>query len=437
MNGDSVNKLGTKARTLLQKRRVLLGIVLLCGLWGLRKPLSHAILDGPQSPDVDRDCGIILYETLSKPTLRDTGAWWVGPWQPVARYYRPITITLFWLELKAWGMQGLRGFTLVHAASHLALLALAFLFFAELLGKAPAVVGVSLYAVHFADRLTLPAADVALDIWKDNCDVWCATAIIGCLWALLRYLTTARRGWLCAAVFLFVVAICIKEGGYQIPFMVVLLLWHQRRLRSHWWVAAIFFVLAALGWKYRLWALGGWGERTGANRMWPMRWANDAAGLRGGMVTNDYLTLSIIAYALGFYYMLQRKLKPVLIYGSLATLGLVLTAYRLDMPVAEVASRLLVEEPWSRLPFAIVTVWLYWRLYKRRERGQIYAYLFIAIAFIPLSSQPMTSNHALYFVALGWGLFLGYAVIDLWEIVTAHPAVARLMHRPALATPTT
>ncbi len=398
------------------RRRVLLVLILLAGLYGLQAPIKHVLRGTPAGVVVDHDTTLLTNEVLRKPTFHDTGAWWTGTWCPEAHYFRPLTITGFWLEYRIFGPQGNIGFTLVHIVSHLILLAIAFLFLAELLGLAPAALATLIYATHWAGNLTLPTADEALTIWKDSCDVWCTTFYVAALWAYLLFLKRGGTKRLLLAIGLFLISIGFKEVGYMVPFMLLLLLWHQRQWKTHWWSAAPFFVLGAICWCYRLWALGGWGARTGANRSWMLRWANDAMGLRGGMVANDFLTLAIIGAFVALYLAYNRRYLIALGFAALTAVAVCATAWKLEMTVENTLWRLIVGEPWLRLPFAVATVWMYWRFLKNRWRDQVYAYLFIVIANMPLAVQPITSNHAYYFLALGWGIFLAYIVIDAWQL---------------------
>lgn len=400
-----------RARRFQPRRRWLLCLILLAGLWGVRGTLVNALHDPHQTISVDHDTrDILVPEVQRKPTFRSTGAWWHGSWCPDAQYFRPATITGFWLEYQLFGPNGYAGFTLVHLSSHLLMLCIAFALLSALVGGKIAATAVVLFAVHANQLLGQATAEEALKVWKDSCDIWCTCVYLTSLWLYLKYLRSDKKSWLAASILTFLVALTFKEIAYMVAPFTLLLLWYEKKSRTHYLSALPFFALGGLMFCYRWWVLGGWGARTGQNHSWLIRWLNDAAGLRGGMVANDYLPLSVVCFVVALGLLVSRRYAWALIAVLMGGLCIYLTSIYMSATLEDTLLRYAIPDLYKRVVPAGMSVYLYWQFLRYRERGQIFAYLMIAITFVPLAVQPITSAHALYLVALGWSLFLTYTL---------------------------
>jgi hypothetical protein len=341
-------------------------------------------------------------------TLAQSSKWWTGSWAmgPDFPYYRPLTSVVWWLQFRAFGVDGLAPFLIIHALWHIAV-ALALLgFLSALTGKRTAIAAVCLFTsgvLH--DLLGVATSQYALTKWIDDPDLSCSLFIVLALWAWLRYLRADGKWWTAAA--LYVVAVLWKESAYVVPLFAVLLMWHERTWRREWfWLAGITVVLVAL----RTWALGGGGYSFGSNGAW---WPKFVTETQGGMIA-QYLcsgdTLHAVPVALVAAAFMAYRRRWAWAAGW-CVVGVVTFAvyYRFSQSIeyrwAIVFSSAFV---WKAvyLGFMGVVTAQWWR---SGNRAQWLGYGWILVAYAPMLHGPVTT-HGLYFVAVGWALWAAAAV---------------------------
>lgn len=389
-------------------------LILIGGLWGARRSVEWIIQPPQTNIKADLDCIWIMTGIEPTETFAGTLRWWTGPWcMEFIPYYRPMTSTLWWFQYQLFGMEGLRSFTVVHLISHLLLLLLATRFFMLLLGTRLGALAVGLYAVHAAALLSLPTARAAFPVWKDSCDIWCAMAYVGSLTAYLHYLRSERPRFLMGAYGFFVLAISFKEMAYTLPFLAVLLAWYEGKLKSQARELAGFFGIAAAAWAFRWWALEGWGFRTGTNGAWLQRGLLVIGGPLGILaVRNDWFPVAILLLITAAGFAMKRGGGRIA--WGLAGLGMAAWVYSsavVQLSPLDLSFRLLMLETWVLVLWVGFFLLLFARFLQRRERGQIFGYGWAVITQLPLLTQPIGA-HGLYFVALGWAVWLAYAMTD-------------------------
>ncbi|HVF09816.1 MAG TPA: hypothetical protein VNA16_03390 [Abditibacteriaceae bacterium] len=399
--------------------------VLVCGLWGLRVTYDFV----RALPDTDIIAGDPVDTTLIVQGLEATSgweqtlSWWTGPWVAwtgkgsIASFYRPLTSLLWWIEYRAFGRQGLYGFTTVHALSHLLVLMAALLFLRELLGLKIATLSVCLYGLHLPYySFNLPDCIYALPMWKDSPDLWCSAAYLVSLWCFLKFMRGSSKWWLGSSICCFIVALSVKEMAYTLPFALLLLLYHERKLVSHWRFAVPFYLVAAGAFAFRFWALQGYGFRFGTNGSWADRWLLNVVGGApvARLLYGDGFPLAIACLVAALLWGLtgkSRRWQLALVVA--ASWGLWLSArqgHEFEDPFYyQLAGSLL---PWKNALLTLALLFLMWRFIANRQRGQAFGWLWVVITYIPLMTAPIT-QHALYLVALGWSIWLAYALSDI------------------------
>ncbi len=399
-------------------------LVLLCGLWGVSGSLHY--FSSQRSTDVrsfDADTHYFYYAWEENPHFEDTLKWWYGPWgQKFRPFYRPIPSLLFWTEYKLFGVNGFFNSVVVLLLSHFLALLFIWRFLVDLLGERDGTLSACVWGASLGHYLLWMAPNAALFAWKDNVESWHALAFTACIWAFLRFLKTENRRWQISALFLFWVALCVKELAYMAPFILLLICWHQKKLREQWHNVLPFFALAGVMFFFRLWALQGMGFRMPGNAAWKFRLFNDNLG--GGftrVVNGDCLMLSVILFVVGLWWIIQRRQKQGTaqkskLFGgislvTLSALSLFYTAYKTDLSVVNTSSRFLIEGEWVALPLLSLMFFFWWRFFQNKNRHQIFGALFALIVYAPLTSGPNTP-HIFYYPSLGWSIWLAYGLLD-------------------------
>lgn len=430
---------------LKERHRVALGllIVLLCGVWGIRSAqVVHPSYHGADILKGDPiDTPYIIAGLERSPSFQDTLSWWHGTWIQGEEipFYRPLTSLAWWGQYQIFGRYGLFGFMAVLALSHLLVVFLMFLLLRELLGLRIATLSAGLFALHATlTPFLLPSGLWALIHWKDNPEPWCSAAYIVSLWCFLRLVRGAPSRFLVFSLLAFFVAICFKEMAYTLPFMLLGLLWYEKKLVTHGRFTAPFFALAALMFAFRFWALGGMGFRFGTNGSWLSRWLmNLFGGAPMAEMTRGYFWPFVIAslFAALLWFLSGRSRVGVLGLSGAAGFALLLI-YRNSQDMSDPFYYQILGSamPWINAVYTLAALFLAWRFVRNRERGQIFGWLWALITYIPLMTAPIT-QHALYLVAIGWSIWLAYTLEDLWRIISVRiiGGISKRLSSPVLA----
>ena len=375
------------------------------------------------------------------PRFAETLRWWSGSWGAVKgdgeeiKFYRPATVTLWWLQLRLLGDASARGFLAIHVFWHLAVALLALLFLRRLAGLRVALLAMVIWTLHLCYIVFyLPAPIYALRYWKDDPDIMVTLCILASQLAFLSWTRDARRWHLVAALAWFALGICFKEQAYVTPFLLALLLWHERKLAAHWRALLPFVALAIIAFGFRYWALQGLGFRFGTNGSWVSRWFSECVGGAATAALNRYdglpLALALMMFAAGAGWRWRHEAKRRAFYavwfGALiagATGALLVTDALQGLGWGATLSRVLVVFPWNGNFWVLTTLitagllWVFKLFVERRPRVQIYAYVWLLIAYAPLMTAPIT-QHALYLMSLGWALFFAVPLakgLEAWK----------------------
>ncbi len=396
--------------------------------WGLQGAMQWFLRHETPSIRVDADTVLLADAVASHPHLAQTWDWWSGPWYAAVPYFRPLSMMGFWAQVRLFGDRNLLAFEALHWAYHGLILVLLFGFFSPIAGRGRAALAVGMFAAGanvYAEQIT--GLD-AFNCWKDSADVWHLGFFTLSAWSFLAFLRRDKRRFLIASLLFWLCAVAVKESGYCLPFMLPVLLWHEKKWRTKWRSAAIFFALAPLLWAYRWHALGGWGNRTGSNGSWRQRVAVDALGLPGQVFNGDTLALSLLFAAFLLIWLWpvrecgeRRIAVPLLWLGALTAAALWQAMRWSQNSLFDTLMLFSMPAIWPTVLSSALMLTLYLQFVMRRDRAQIFAVGWIAVTFIPLAMQPPTSSHLHYPVAPGWSLFLSCA---LWALPSSLKSVA-------------
>lgn len=408
--------------------------------YGLHDALDIFTARSPSSIRVDADTVLLADAVVSHPHLGQTWDWWTGPWYREVPYFRPISMMVFWAQYHAFGDKNLLAFQIMHWIYHGLVLVLLFGFFSQIAGRGRAALAVGLFAAGANEYAEQVSGLDAFTCWKDSADVWHLGFFTLSAWTFLVFLRRDRFRFLGLSLLFWVCAVGVKESGYCLPFLLPVLLWHEKKWRTHWRYALIFFVLAPLLWLYRWHALGGWGNRTGSNGAWMHRVAIDALGLPSSWMVGQTVSLALIFAALTLIWIWRvRECGESNIVWPLVllTLGTGASLWQATRFMNDTLFNTLmlfsVASTWHLTAFCLLKSGFHGQFLLRRERAQIFAAGWIAATFIPLAMQPPTSPHVHYPVAPGWSLFFACAI---WALPSSLKSVARwLKASPSSASP--
>lgn len=424
-------------------------VVLLAWCLGLSIPFTFigGAFDLEMGDYVDQ---AVLIRGLKEPqTFADTLKWWVGPWlgESAAKFYRPLTSLVWWLEFQVFGEATADGFLLVHFASHLLVCFVALGFLRRVIGGKVAGGAVALWASGLLAWPTLPTPLPALGFWKDDPDMWVSASVILSLWALLSFWRTGNGRFWGLAVGAQLVAIAFKEMSYILPFLAALLLWHQwpqlskgsrtLQVRS----VLLSFGVVGVAFVFRFWALQGFGFRFGSNNSWFYRFAINVLGGRSAGTLfggGDFAPLGVALLLICAVLLLRRQLtKGTALTGAIGA-ALVVGADVHAHEAFNTFNRILTVSPWwaamfySDLAIALVMVLFWWQLFARRDRTQLFGWAWVFLAYLPLTTAPIT-EHALYIVSLGWAICAGSLLVQAatWVFARSYSWVPRLRTAPS------
>ncbi len=390
--------------------------IAVCFAFGLQDALNFFVSQYGRGIRVDADTMLLADAVVSHPNLAQTWDWWTGPWYAAVPYFRPLSMMGFWAQYQVFGDNFL-AFEALHWLYHGLCLVILWGFFAQIAGRARAALGVGMFALGAnAYAFQITGLD-AFNCWKDSADVWHLSFFTLSAWSFLNFLRRDERRFFWFSLVFWLCAVGVKESGYCLPFLLPVLLWHEKKLRSHWRFALVFFAIAPLLWAYRWQALGGWGNRTGSNNSWKHRTLTDAVGLPSNVINGDTLSLLLIFSMLFLVWIWRiRECGERRVWGPLLGLGALVAASAWGAMrwggnnLIDTLAVLLFPQSWAIVYLTAFTLALYVQFALRRDRAQIFAVGWIAVTFIPLSMQPPTSSHVHYPVAPGWSLFLACAI---------------------------
>ena len=371
---------------------------------------------------MDGDTNDITDEVEATPRWVDTLRWWDGPWLEKVPYYRPVTMSLFWTEYQIFGPQARVAITWTHRVFHLTFLLMLLGFFSAMFGLGRATLGIGLFALGWNAELRLPDGTDAFNCWKDQCDIWSALATVGTCWIIYRWSQNStrkfwrdRRWWMALGVF--VVGLFVKELGMLTPLFLIITLFSAGQLRQKWPALAPFFLLSLGFWFLRLWALGGWGNKTGSGAAWPYRFASQVLGWPSSLISGDGSALAMLGLLGILGALFWWRWKPengvqwrfLSICAAILIFGAALAHRYLPSPLVIQISRYFI----SGLPFeTLLTLiigsgfWLMARQLMRGDKRMFVSWVWVFIGFLPLIVQPPTSPHVHYPIAPGWSLWL-------------------------------
>ena len=356
------------------RRKLPILLVLLCGLWGV--PWKYVAVSSSWNQNLrshDADTHYLVDGWDEAPRFADTLRWWHGSWGAKHRpFYRPISSTLFWTQYQLFGVNGRAQFQILLVVWHFVALLMVWRFLSYLLGHRDGTLIACLWGAQLGDVFHTMSAVDALCFWKDNVESWHAIPNLLCLLFFTRYLregAPSGRGvkFLTLSLLFFLIAICVKELAYTVPFVLLLLLWHEKKMSTHWRAVLPFFGLAGAMFCFRFWALGGMGFRMGSNERWPFRLLNDNLGAVFTRIINrDWLIPSVFALVLALFFLKRRRW----IAGAVGIVGATAlfagTVYFSDLTAESTALRLLVGLEWLAAPLLALQLLIWWRTFTQR-----------------------------------------------------------------------
>lgn len=198
----------------------------------------------------DADLGQFILPGLRKIRgFSSTLQWWHGAWVGQVPFWRPLTSYLFWFEYKIFPYRYDYWYD-VTVVSHLIFCAILVLFVAKLSGRLSSglltvlvfsgasqlsPIGASWYSFDLIGTGRHPPSSVALDLWKNQPEIWSSIFVVGAL-ALLLY-----KKWGLSLVSA-CTAIAFKENGWLTFPLALLILWGTGNITK----TPKYFYLAAL-----------------------------------------------------------------------------------------------------------------------------------------------------------------------------------------------
>lgn len=409
------------------KDLIAIFLVLLLGVWSLLPAYQHSMWQIGKNPDIMTDPvdAMLIVTGLEKaPSFTQTLSWWVGPWAGTVPFYRPLTSMFWWTEYQLFGRQGLYAFQAIHLISHLLFLLVLYGFMKYLTGRKVALLSIAVFTLYLSGLIGLPTGLAATMYWKDDPDLWVSTAFIGAMWAFARYLREENEKYYKISIVLFFVGILFKEMVYTLPFALIALLWHEKRLALYKKMVP-FFVIAAIMFAFRTYALQGYGFRFGSNNSWFPRWLQNTIGGTSVAMTykEQFLHLTVAFFVLALVALLAKRWKLLGVFSVLSVLAFGIEVSFKKEPALDVFWTIFTTPPWASIPttviagmISLVMIGFAWRFLSNRPRLQILSYLMVLVTYLPLMTAPIT-DHALYLVSVWWSLWLAIALVDFGKLV--------------------
>ena len=399
--------------------------ILALSLGGVR-PILTFIGSAPRAPvtfQMTVDADRIVAGVEAHPRLWDTRVWWTGPWAqgPEFPYYRPLSSLLWWAQYKVFGPNSRGAFLAIHLFWYALLLWVALGFWSELVGLRLAALGLGLWVTSFPTwLLSFASPTVALNLWIDDPEMTHGIAVVLALWCVLRACRAdnpaqTRRYFVGAGAW-FLVGVACKESAYVFPLMAPLILWHTGQLRKRWVTALLFVGMAALAYAYWTWALGGGGYRYDTNGAWLTRWwAECVGGTPGNTLLTDAVPLGMALLGMATFWAARKRPRTsvVCVLAALGALGWAATR-QYDAPLSVVWRFFDTDFNGTYFKALHTALWLGLLLAfaRKRPRAQVLAYGWVLLIYAPLLLRASTP-HVLFFMSLGWGLWLAVPVRDL------------------------
>jgi len=387
-----------------------------CYWLGLQPAFHYDAEHAKVGPSIrmDLDTNDLTNEIQTVPSIDGASKWWMGSWLPKVRYFRPLTITLFWIESKVWGLDGRVEFTWIHRISIAIFLGILFGFFRSLVGPARAMLATGAFAAGWSEFLRIPAGLDAYNCWKDDCDTWCGWTLALAAWVFLSYLRTGRRCLGLLAFGIWLIGLSLKETAYCLPILLVFLLLADGQLSKHYPRLAPYFLFAPLAWCYRYWALQGRFDHTGSNGSWTTRLLENAFGMPPTLVLGDgapaFIVCSLAVLWLGYLVVTRKAGEPAKIWLVVWSVALAFAYYKtmhyMDDTEASGWLRFMNLVPWIEASYFAVWLAMWAIFFAYRNLPMRYGLAWMAAIFIPLAYQPPTSLHVYFLLAPGWSLFL-------------------------------
>lgn len=400
-------------RNAFLRRWTPLWFIVACYLYGLQLPFQWLEEKQSLSVRVDADTTLLIQSVLSHPSWREALDWWRQPWYSAVPYFRPLTMMAFWSQYHLLGERGLLGFQGLHWFYLGIALVLLWGFWSQIAGRGRAALGVGIFAAGANEWLYWPSGTDAFNCWKDSCDVWQLCLFVASSWAFLAFLRRGERRFWAMSLAFWLASVMTKESGYCLPFMLPVLLWHERKLGSRWRWVVPFWALSPLLWLYRGHVLSGWPNPAGRNGSWWHRALTDALGLPGLVVNGDWLALVPVFAFLVALFVWRGRYHSARWGLGLSVAGLTIAAIQAmrfnEVSFFDALLLLSISSAWPLVFLMAILSALWAQFIARRDRAQIFALLWVWVTFIPLAMQPPTSSHVHYPVAPGWSLFLACA----------------------------
>jgi hypothetical protein len=339
-------------------------------------------------------------------TFSQTISFWTNDYTPGVPFYRPLSLTCFWLQYQAFGCDHFNRWLLVSIVIHLTFCLLLAFFLKRLTGSTSVAI-ISLlvfgaYRVINAGVLSNfwlmgePPSLTAVINWKDQPT---QLADIGTLLALMF---AQREKWI-FGLFCAMTAVLFKESGWISYAMVVILLIGTGRIgRVPVWVyfSAIACICLPLVLRYSsgMGLIGG--EHIGTNMNWYVRYFNVVSGAYVQGFSTPCWPAALFATAL--YGVVRLRRVTLLIRLALAVLALAIGSLleaRISQTSAAVGMVMLVDSQ-LRLPyvctcfgFLVIGAILFEDVELRKDAAVLIA-LFL-VAAMPYVAASQVSRHAL------------------------------------------
>lgn len=356
--------------------------------------------------------------------LGDYLARFTGPWVMGNGFFRPFPSLVWGAEYALLGRNGLIAFQVVHLLSHLAFVVFLGAFLSYLLrNRMTGWLSAVLFAVSAASVFGLPVPMHTTIQWKASVDIWCGIASLLALYLCTRGIRQDNQHTIAWALAAYWFAVWCKEMAFPLPFLMMAILWYERRL--HQWRTLIpFFLLGACLFAYRTIALQGYGARYGSNGSWNVRLAKNALGGWAIAFTQGAtMPLFLASLALAAFSAARRLIVPTTVFAGLCVAALAWGARYggagdAFLALASFPASGGIPEVWRLAAQCLVYLSAMWALFALRERQAALALLWFVVAYLPLLSAPITL-HGMYWPAVGWALWMAVAATLLTDYTLA------------------